>query len=181
MKSFHDLITERRSIRRYTSEPVDSDDVRLILEAALMAPTSKSTRSWKFVCIDSPDILARLADCKPAGAVSLQSCPLAIVVTADPMQSDPWIEDASIAATYMQLQAADLGLGTCWVQIHGRQTADGTPSDEFVTSLLGMPETLPVLCIITIGHPAEQRKPQNLEKLTWESVHLGGWHPDQAE
>lgn len=181
MKSFHDLITERRSIRRYTSEPVDADDVRLILEAALMAPTSKSSRSWQFVCVDNPDILARLVDCKPGGTTPLKECPLAIVVTADPMLSDPWIEDASIAASYIQLQAADLGLGTCWVQVHGRQTADGTPSDEFVGSLLGMPESLPVLCIITIGHPAEERKPQNIEKLAWEKVHIGGWHPEQDD
>ncbi|MCM1028322.1 MAG: nitroreductase family protein [Pseudoflavonifractor sp.] len=180
MKSFHDLITERRSIRRYTSEPIDPDDVRLILEAALMAPTSKSSRSWQFVCIDDRDTLTRLADCKPAYATSIKECALAIVVTADPAKSDPWIEDASIAATYMQLQAADLGLGSCWVQVYGRQTADSTPSDEFVASLLGIPEELPVLCIITIGHPAEQRKPQNLEKLSWEKIHIGAWNPQQA-
>ena len=181
MKSFHDLIPERRTIRRYTTEPVDPDHVRLILEAALMAPTSKSSRSWQFVCIDDPEILVRLADCKPAGALPIKNCPLAIVVTADPARTEPWIEDASVAATYMQLQAADLGLGSCWVQVHGRHAADGTPSDEYVTSLLGMPDTLPILCIITIGHPAEERKPQNLEKLTWESVHIGGWHPEQAD
>lgn len=181
MKSFHDLITERRSIRRYTDRPVDPEDVRLILEAALMAPTSKSSRSWQFVCIDNPDTLTRLADCKPAGAMPIKNCPLAIVVTADPAKSDPWIEDASIAAIFMQLQAADLGLGSCWVQVRGRNTADGTPSEEFVASLLGMPETLPVLCIITIGHPAEERKPQNLEKLTWENVHIGLWNPEQAD
>ncbi|MDE7151340.1 MAG: nitroreductase family protein, partial [Candidatus Amulumruptor sp.] len=102
MKSFHDLITERRSIRRYTDRPIDAEDVRLILEAALMAPTSKSTRSWQFVCVDKPELLQRLADCKPAGALPVKNCPLAIVVTADPAKTDPWIEDASIAATYMQ-------------------------------------------------------------------------------
>ena len=44
-----------------------------------------------------------------------------------------------------------------------------------------MPEELPVLCIITIGHPAEERKPQNLDKLTWENVHINSWTPDTAE
>ena len=52
MKSFHDLITERRTIRRYTTEPVDPDHVRLILEAALMAPTSKSSRS-RNLCVST--------------------------------------------------------------------------------------------------------------------------------
>lgn len=180
MKSFHDLITERRSIRRYTDAPIDADDVRLILEAALMAPTSKSSRAWSFICVDDRATLDRLADCKPAGALPIKNCPLAIVVTADPARTDPWIEDASIAATYIQLQAADLGLGSCWVQVRGRQAADGTPSEAIVAELLGMPDTLPVLCIITIGHPAEERKPQNLDKLTWESVHIGQWNPQQT-
>ena len=51
MDSFHDLLINRRSIRRYTSEPVDPQHVRLILEAALMAPSSKSVRPWQFVVV----------------------------------------------------------------------------------------------------------------------------------
>ena len=56
MTSFHDLLINRRSIRRYTDEPVAADDVRLILEAGLMAPTSKSSRSWQFIAVDDKDM-----------------------------------------------------------------------------------------------------------------------------
>lgn len=175
MKSFHDLIINRRSIRRYTTQKLNPEQVQTILEAGLMAPTSKNSRSWQFVCVDDPDMMTRLADCKPAGAVSLKACPLAIVVCGSPEESEAWIEDASIAAAFMQLQAADLGLGSCWVQIRGRFAADGTPSDECVAQLLGIPEQNPPLCIVTFGYPDEQRKPLDPAKALWEKVHIGNW------
>ena len=175
MTSFHDLLINRRCIRRYTDEPVAAEDVRLILEAALMSPTSKSSRSWQFVAVDDKATLERLAQCKPMGAAPVGACPLAIVVVGDSTKSDPWIEDASIAAVMMQLQAADLGLGSCWIQVRGRMTADQVPSDEYVGQLLGIPEHLNTLCIITIGHKNEERRPIDPSKLEWEKVHIGSW------
>lgn len=171
--NFHDLLVERRSIRRYTSEKIDPEQVKLILEAGLLAPTSKSARAWQFVVVEEPEMLQRLAACKPMGAAPIERCPLAVVVAVDSTATEPWVEDASVAASYMQLQAADLGLGSCWIQIHGRFTADNIPSEEYVQELLGIPETCPVVCILTFGHKDEQRKPQDVEKLRWENVHIG--------
>lgn len=177
MTSFHDLAVTRHSIRKYTSEPLEAEDVQLILEAALLAPTSKSSRSWQFVVVDDRDMLARLAECKPAGVAPISRCPMAVVVLGDPAKSDPWIEDASIAAEFMQLQAADLGLGSCWIQVRGRQTADGLWSEDYVRRLLEIPEELQVLCIMTFGHKDEERRPVDTSKLLWEKVHIGKWTP----
>lgn len=172
---FHELIINRRSIRKYTEEPISSENVKVILEAALLSPTSKSARAWQLIAIEDKSTLASLMGCKPAGAVSLKSCPFAVVVTVDSTKSEAWIEDASVAASYMQLQAAAVGLGSCWIQVYGRFTADGQPSDQFVQETLGIPEECPVLCILTFGHPDEIRKPQDTEKLKWENVHIGKW------
>jgi len=177
MESFHQLALSRRSIRRYTDQSINADDVKLILEAGLLAPTSKSSRSWQFVCVDDPDMLTRLAECKPMGAAPVSRCKLAIVVAGNPELSDPWIEDASIAASYMQLQAEDLGLGSCWIQVRGRFTADGIPSEEYVQELLGMPGELPVVCILTFGYKDETRREVDPSKLLWERVHIGKWTP----
>lgn len=49
MKSFNEMLFERHSIRRYTDEPLDADEVKKILEAALLAPSSKSSRPWQFI------------------------------------------------------------------------------------------------------------------------------------
>ncbi len=175
MENLHELLVNRRSIRRYTQEEVNPEDVKLILEAALMAPTSKSSRPWQFVVVEDKDMLERLSQCKSAGAMPIAKAAFAVVVAVDPALTDPWIEDASIAASYMQLQAADLGLGSCWIQVRGRFTADNIPSEEYVQELLGIPETLPVVCIISFGHKDEERKSCDTSKLLWEKVHIGTW------
>lgn len=172
---FHELIINRRSIRKYTDQPISPEDVKLILEAALLSPTSKSARAWQLIAVEDKATLEQLAQCKPAGAISVGRCALAVAVAVDTTKSEAWIEDASVAASYMQLQAASLGLGSCWVQLYGRLTADGTPSDQFVQETLGIPETDSVLCIVTFGYPDEIRKPQDTEKLKWENVHIDRW------
>lgn len=179
MKTFHDLIVQRRSIRHFTAEPIAADDVKTILEAGLLAPTSKSTRSWQFIAVEDADMLTRLSECKESGASSVARCSLAIVVTADPEATDPWIEDASIAASYIQLQAEDLGLGSVWIQVRNRFRADGQSAEEYVREQLDMPERWPVLCIIAIGHKDEERKPANTDKLLWEKVHIGRWRNEE--
>lgn len=175
MENFHELIINRRSIRKYTDEPISPDDVKLILEAGLMAPSSKSSRSWQFVVVEDREMLQHLGECKSNYATSIARAPLAIVVTADPAKSDAWIEDASVAATFMQLQAADLGLGSCWVEVRDRYRDDGMSAEEYVQASLGIPETMPVVCIISIGHKDEERRPLDPSKVLWEKVHVGKW------
>lgn len=178
MNEFHELLVNRRSIRRYTDQPIDPESVKLLLEAALLAPTSKSSRAWQFVVVEDKETLNQLSQCKEHGAGAIARAPLAIVVAVDPAATDPWIEDASVAASYIQLQAAALGLGSCWIQVRDRFGADGVPAEERVQEILGMPETLPVVCIITVGHKDETRKPVDTSKLLWEKVHLGKWKAD---
>ncbi len=175
MESLHNLLVCRHSIRKYTDQQVKPEDVQLILEAALLSPTSKSSRSWQFIVVEDKDVLVRMSECKPAGAMPLKGCAFAVVVCADPAKSDAWIEDASIAAEMMQLQAADLGIGSCWIQIRDRYASDSTPSQEIIQELLEIPETLPVVCVMTFGYPAEERRPVDTSKLLWEKVHVGTW------
>ena len=101
MTSFKDLAQQRRSHRKFTSEEVDGDDLKLILRAALMSPTSKGQRSWQFVVVDDKMDLEKLSDAKNMGSQFLKSAPVAIVVLGDPLQNDCWVEDGSIAAVSM--------------------------------------------------------------------------------
>ena len=74
----------------------------------------------------------------------------------------------------MQYQAADLGLGTCWVQMRGRGLSDGTTATDVIRGVLGLDDTLEVLCVIAVGHYADERRPQNEEALKWENVKIFG-------
>ena len=86
-----------------------------------------------------------------------------------------YIEDMSIAAAYMQLQATALGLGACWIQVRNRFTADGESAEDIVREILGIPDEMVVECIMTIGHPDEERRPVDPSKLLWEKVHTEKW------
>ena len=131
-----------------------------------------SSNSWQFIAVDDKEILKQLAHCKEQASSFIADAALAIVVIADPLASDVWIEDASIASILIQLQAEDLGLGSCWVQVRERQAANGMPSDEFVREVLDIPLQLQVLSIIAIGHKGMERKPFNEDHLQWEKIHI---------
>ena len=89
------------------------------------------------------------------------------------MESDVWVEDAAIASIYMQLQAEDLGLGSCWCQIRNRQTEDDVDAAQYVRGLLDVPYQLEVLSIIGIGYKDQERKPFDESHLQWEKIHIG--------
>ena len=94
----------RRSHRKFTDEEIDAEDVKLIMRAALMSPTSKGQRAWQFVVVDDKMDLEKLSDAKDMGAQLIKGAQLAIVVLGDPLQNDCWVEDGSIAAISMQYQ-----------------------------------------------------------------------------
>ena len=169
---FKDLVQQRRSHRKFTGEEVSAEDVKLILRAGLMAPTSKGQRAWQFVVVDDKTDLEKLSDAKDLGGQLIKDAALAIVVLGDPMQNDCWVEDGSIAAISMQYQVEELGLGSCWVQMRGRGLSDGTSADTVIRGVLDIPENLSCLCVIAVGHKADERTPQNEDKLKWENVHL---------
>ena len=173
MADFKTLAQMRRSHRKFTGEEIDAEDVKMILRAALMSPTSKGQRAWHFVVVDDKMDLEKLSDAKDLGGQFIKGAPLAVVVLGDPMQNDCWVEDASIAAISMQYQAEDLGLGSCWVQMRGRGLSDGTSADTVIRGILNIPENMNTLCVIAFGHKADERKPQNEDKLKWENVHVG--------
>ena len=172
MENFADLIKVRRSMRKFTSEELSQEQVVGLLRAALMSPSSKRSNCWQFVVVDDREMLCKLSRCKRSGADFLKEAALAVVVLADPLLSDVWIEDASVASIMIQLQAEDMGLGSCWVQVRERFTDDGVPAAECVRELLDIPLQLQVLSIIAVGHKGMERKPFDEAKLQWEKIHL---------
>lgn len=172
MENFSDLINRRRSMRKFTEESLTPEEVELLLKAALKAPSSKRSTCWQFVVVEDKETLKALSECKENGCQFLAGAPLAIIVLADPTSSDVWIEDASIASILIQLQAEDLGLGSCWIQVRERFTANGVPANDIVHGVLEIPYPLEVLSIIAVGHKGMERKPFDEEHLQWEKIHI---------
>ncbi|AVX19750.1 MULTISPECIES: nitroreductase family protein [Carboxydocella] len=166
-----ELLQKRRSIRRFTDQPVEKEKIEKILQAALLAPSSRSLRPWEFIVIQDKSLLQQLAKAKAHSISFLAEAPLGIAVIADENKCDVWIEDASIATILMQLAATSLGLGSCWIQIRLRQTAAGQSSEEYVKEVLQVPAPYRVLALLAIGYPAETRSPASLEQLAYDKIH----------
>lgn len=161
-----DLLRTRRSIRLFAPEPLPPGLVADLREAALRAPTARNARSTSFVFVTDREDLAVLAACKPTGAAFLAGAALAVVCCGDEGKTDCWVEDASIAATHLQLVAHAAGLGSTWCHVRGRAHDVETTAEAWVQQRLGIPAAQRVVCIVGIGVPAERKEP-------WDEASLG--------
>jgi len=177
MENFESLIAARRSTRKFVDQLLSVKEVEKIIQAALLAPTSKNCKSYEFVVVEEKSKLQKLSVCKNSGSAFLENCTLAIVVLGDKTITDIWVEDASIAATYMQLQAEDLNIGSCWCHIRNRRIGE-TSSEQYVRDLLEIPDRFGVLCIIGFGYKNQVHTPNDLSKLNWGKIHIGKFPPD---
>ena len=170
-----DLLRKRRSIRKFTSEKIPAESIKALAEAALRSPSSKGSKPWEFIMVDDPDLLDQLSEMKSSGSAFLKNAPLGIVVCADSTRSDVWIEDCSIAAIIIQLEAESLGLGSCWIQVRNRFYNDGITSEARIQELLGIAAHIKVLSIIAIGYPAESKPSVPSENLLNERIKYNRW------
>lgn len=166
MGSFEQLCQQRRSIRKYTSQPVEREKIDYMLRCALMAPSGKRLNPWEFVVVENIETIRQMAPCKEYGSGMLETATAAIVVALDRHKSDTWQADGAITAEHLLLAAAEQGLGACWCQIYGREEAE-----SLVRKLTGIPEDMNVLCVISLGYKDEERKNYDLAKLPYEKIH----------
>lgn len=168
-----DAILSRRSIRKYKDEDISEEKIEKILQAGLLAPTSRNLKPCEFVIVRDKDILGRLSKIKKYGGGMLAKCNVTIVVIGDSEKSDTWIEDSSIALSYMNLMAASLGVGSCWCQIHRRSSLMGKDAEEAVREILSLAEKYRIVGVLSLGIPDEEVKPYTLEDADFTKVH--GW------
>lgn len=164
------MIQKRRSIRKYQKRTIEPEIITQLIEAGLRAPSSRDLNPWEFIVIDDPVLLGILALCKPHGSLFLRNAPLGIVVCADSSRSDVWIEDTSIAVTFIQLLAESIGLGSCWIQVRERMRDKSKTAEEYIQEILHIPGHLKVEAIIAIGYPAEELPPRPREELQFEKI-----------
>ena len=117
---FFELVERRHSVRSFTGEPVEQAAITRILKAALSAPSAKNTRSSSFMVVEEPELIGRIARMRDYGSAFVEKAPLVILVMGDQLRSDLWEVNAAISATYVQLAAQALELGSCWVHVAGR-------------------------------------------------------------
>ena len=166
-----DVMLKRRSTRKFSDEPVSKEELDKILHAALLAPTSMNRKPCNFMVVERKETLELLSKSKDHGADLIAGANKAIVVIADTMIADTWIEDSSIALTYMHLMATELGLGSCWVQIHLR-SKDGKDSEELVRDILKIDNHYRIVGVLALGHSDNIPEAHSLEDIDKNKIHF---------
>ena len=164
-------ILNRRSVRQYTDEPIPEEKLNAILYAGLAAASSKNRRPWEFVVVRDRAMLDALGGCRPGASNLLSKCQAAIVVCADAEAVDVWVEDCGSAMPQMHLMADAIGVGSCWLQVRLRKTADGRDTADVVRQLLGIPGKYGVMAILTLGMPESHPDPHTVDELLLEKIH----------
>ena len=165
------LLQKRRVIRKFQNREVESEKIDTLIEAALRAPSGNARYPLEFVAVTDKNILEKLSQAKEHGSAFIKDASLGIVVCADPGKQDIWIEDAAIASTIVHLTAADLGLGSCWIQIRERKHKGDKPAESYIAEVLGLPKNLKVLSMVAIGYPAEEKPGHAKSELPYDKVH----------
>ena len=160
-----DVILSRRSVRNYVDEDIDDDVLDRILEAGLLAPTSRNRKPCEFIVVKDKDVLKQLSESKASGSGMLASCNVAIVVIADSDKADTWIEDSSIAMAYMDLMANYYGIGCCWCQSHLRFSGDGVKSEDVVRNILSSENKYRIVGIFSLGVKEFDLEPHTLSEI----------------
>ena len=153
--TFQELAKNRYSVRSFRETPIEKEHMDLILEAGRVAPTACNFQPQKIYVARSDEAREKLASvCR-----CTFGAPVILVVGYD--RTRDWKNklmpdltsgetDAAIVCTHMMLQAADLGIGSCWV---------GYFNPEQVAEVLGLPENITVTALLPIGYPAENAAP----------------------
>ncbi len=151
METLQAILT-RRSIRAFRSDPVPEETIRILLEAAMFAPSARNTRAWTFVTIRKREKLDRLAQIHPYAGM-LKSAPLAIAVCGDREREphDGYLAiNCAAAVQNLMLAAHDQDLGTCWLGVYPRAERMTDIARELV-----LPSTIIPIALVAVGWPDE--------------------------
>jgi len=154
-----DNLFARRSIRRFTDQPVAGEQIDMLLKAAMAAPSANNSKPWHFMVVTDAAARRALAEAHPYARMVIQS-PVCIVPCGErglshASRPEFWIQDLSAATENILLAATGLGLGAVWCGVY--------PVEKRVVAVcrvLGIPEGIVPLALIAIGHPAEHKEPR---------------------
>ena len=169
--AFLKLAAGRRSIRAFQDRPVEREKLGLCLEAARLAPSACNAQPWRFVVVDDPALKRRLAEAAFSGAYAVNrhaaAAPVLVAVVSQRGSALAWVGsqvqgtvfrlvDIGIACEHFVLQAAELGLGTCWLGWFDARAA---------ARVLGVPGGRRVEMLLSVGYPAEAPGPRPRRSL----------------
>lgn len=161
MQGTIETILSRRSIRSYTSEPVERTKITQILEAARWAPSGLNNQPWKFIVVQNRNSIDELAACTRYSSI-VKGASLIIVVFLDTSEMYNHTKDAQAIGAAIQnmlLACCELGLGAVWL-------GEILNNKEQVNLILKAPESLELMAALAIGYPHGPTTTSSRKELT---------------
>lgn len=167
-----DAILSRRSIRKYTKQPVPDEVIKELLEAGMSAPSAGNQQPWHFIVIDDRQILDEIPNYQPYSRM-LKEAPVAILVCKDDHLEKEivkgfWVQDCSAATENILIAAQAKCLGAVWMGVY--------PRDAWglgLRKLLNLPDHVIPFSLVAIGYPAEQKPRAN--RYDTSRIHHNRW------
>ena len=149
-----EAIKKRKSVRRYLNKKIPEDILKEIMEAARLAPSTNNRQPWKFVIVQDKELKQKVMEASllhnrvqpfiAEASTIIAGCATNINhIMPNGVHSYP--VDLAIALDHISLQAAELGLGTCWI---------GAFNQEKVKEIIHITDDATVVCLMTLGYPA---------------------------
>ena len=165
-------IMTRTSIRQFTDRPISKDTLDLLVKAGMAAPSAVNAQPWAYIVVTEKEVLDSLNNNHPYA--NLKTATAAIVVCGDLKKTkegearEYWVQDCSAATENILLAAHAYGLGAVWCGVY-----PVTERVNAVKGVLGIPEDIIPLNIITLGYPDENPEPK--DKFKTENIHYQKW------
>ena len=167
----------RRSVRRFTDKEVSREILMTCLQAAHLSPSAENSQPWRYIILDDPDLKTRFGETVFTGVFSATrwalKAPVLVAICADldilanrmgkMFTGIPfYMLDVGMSGEHFALQAAEMGLGTCWIGWFNARRA---------RKALNIPRKYKPVCLLSLGYyekkPAKEKKRRTLEEIVW--------------
>lgn len=165
-----EALLNRRSIRKYKDQKISKENINKILEAAMYAPSAMNLQSWQFIVIDDKKVLIEIIKSIHYAEMLNQSA-AAILVCGDSgiEKNESWLlQNCSAAVQNILLSAFGLGIGSCWIGIHGMPDIVKNIKHQFK-----LPENIIPVALISLGYPDETVTVD--ERFKTDKIHYNKW------
>lgn len=163
-------LLNRRSIRKYKDQKIIKENIDKILKAAMYAPSAMNLQAWHFIVIDDKEIMIETIKSIPYAEILRQSA-TAIIVCGDSSveKNESWLlQNCSAAIQNILISAYGLGIGSCWIAIHGMDDVYKNIKTQFK-----LPENIVPVSLISLGYPDEEVTAE--ERFIEEKIHNNKW------
>lgn len=163
-------ILTRRSVRKYTKEPITDDTIQKLIIAAVSAPSAGNEQPWHFVIIDDKKILDKIPGIHPY-AQMLKDAQKAILVCGDlnlEKFKGFWMIDCAAATENILIAARAMGLGACWIGVYPREERT-----RELRNVIKTPPNIIPFSLISLGYPTE--KQTKVDRYSKSRVHHNKW------